>query len=204
MKVRGLYVITDPGLIGSHLEEAVEAALQGGATVVQYRQKDKLASTYSYDAQKLSDLTKRYSAALIINDDAELARDIDADGVHVGRTDTSIALARSVVGRHKMVGVSCYNDMTRALDAEQQGADYVALGSFFGSAIKPNAVQASIELLQQAKSELTIPVVAIGGINEQNGKQLISAGADSLAVISAVFTQKDVKAAARRLSNLFN
>ena len=191
-------------MIGSHLEEAVEAALQGGATVVQYRQKDKLASTYSYDAQKLSDLTKRYSAALIINDDAELARDIDADGVHVGRTDTSIALARSVVGRHKMVGVSCYNDMTRALDAEQQGADYVALGSFFGSAIKPNAVQASIELLQQAKSELTIPVVAIGGINEQNGKQLISAGADSLAVISAVFTQKDVKAAARRLSNLFN
>ena len=204
MKIRGLYVITDPGLIGSRLWEAVEAALQGGAAVVQYRQKDKLASNYSYDAQKLSDLAKRYRAVFIINDDVELAREVDADGVHVGRTDTSIALARSVVGRHKIVGVSCYNDMMRALNAEQQGADYVALGSFFGSAIKPNAVKASIELLRRAKSELTVPVVAIGGINEQNGRQLISAGADSLAVISAVFAQKDIKTAARRLTNLFN
>ena len=204
MKIRGLYVITDPGLIGSRLAEAVEAALQGGAAVVQYRQKDKLASTYSYDAQQLSDLTKRYRAVFIINDDVELAREVDADGVHIGRTDTSIALARSIVGRNKIIGVSCYNDMTRALDAEQQGADYIALGSFFGSVVKPNAVKASIELLRQAKSELTVPVVAIGGINGQNGKQLISAGADSLAVISAVFAQKDIKTAARRLSNLFN
>ena len=204
MKIRGLYVITDPDLIGHRLEGAVEAALQGGANIVQYRQKDKLVSTYQHDAQKLSELTKRYGAAFIINDDVELAREIDADGVHVGRSDPSITLVRSIIGKHKIVGVSCYNDMTRALDAQQQGADYIAFGSFYGSGIKPNAVRASIKLLGQAKSELTVPLVAIGGINEQNGKQLISAGADSLAVVSAVFAQKDIKTAARRLSNLFN
>lgn len=204
MKIRGLYVITDPTLIGPCLGAAVEAALQGGAAVVQYRQKDKLASTYLNDAQKLNELTKRYGATFIINDDVDLAREVDADGVHVGRSDTSIALARSILGRQKLVGVSCYNDMARARIAQQQGADYIALGSFFGSTIKPNAVRASIKLLGQAKLELTVPVVAIGGINVQNGQQLISAGADSLAVISAVFAQKDIKTAAQRLSNLFN
>ena len=204
MEIRGLYVITDPALIGLCLGDAVEAAPQGGAAVVQYRQKDKLASTYLYDAQKLSELTKRYGAVFIINDDVELAREVDADGVHVGRSDTSIALARSILGRQKLVGVSCYNDMARALNAQQQGADYIAFGSFFGSAIKPDTVRASIKLLRQAKTELAVPVVAIGGINVQNGKQLISAGADSLAVINAVFAQKDIKTAAQRLSNLFN
>ena len=204
MKIKGLYVITDSALIGPRLGSAVEAALQGGATVVQYRQKDKRAPSYVHDAQKLSELTKRYGAVFIINDDAELSQEVDADGVHIGLTDITVALARSIIGRHKFVGVSCYNDLARAVDAQQQGADYVAFGSFFGSTIKPNAVRASIKLLQQAKSELTVPVVAIGGINEQNGAQLISAGANSLAVISAVFAQKDIKTAAQRLTNLFN
>lgn len=204
MKIRGLYVITDSALVGQRLRDAVEQALQGGAAIVQYRQKDRRKSAYLHDAGELRKLTQRYGTVFIINDDPELVREIDADGVHIGRSDTSIARARSIMGKHKLVGISCYNDIRRARHAQQQGADYVAFGSFFVSSIKPNAVRASTELLRQAKEELRIPVVAIGGINEQNAEVLIDAGADSLAVISAVFAQSDIKAAARRLTNLFN
>lgn len=204
MKIRGLYVITDPDLTGRRLVSAVQQAIQGGAAIVQYRQKDKRQSTYLRDAGELRKITQSYGTVFIINDDPELAREVGADGVHIGRSDTSLPRTRSIIDEGKLIGVSCYNDIKRARRAQQEGADYVAFGSFFVSSIKPDAVKASIELLRQAKSELDIPIVAIGGIDEQNGQALIDAGADSLAVISAVFAQADIAAAARRLTNLFN
>jgi thiamine-phosphate pyrophosphorylase len=140
---------------------------------------------------------------LIINDDVELAAQVMAKGVHLGKGDADIASARAKLGPNAIIGVSCYNDLDCAIDAEQAGADYVAFGSFFPSRTKPNAVKAEMELLRQAKQQLTIPVVAIGGINADNGAQLVEAGADMLAVITELFGQADVLGAAEKISNLF-
>lgn len=204
MDIRGLYVITEPSLRGDALSEAVEQAVLGGASIVQYRQKDSRSSAYVDDALKLRQVTHRHQAALIINDDPELANAVDADGVHIGRVDAGVAEARGIIGNDKIIGVSCYDDIELALGAQRQGADYVAFGSFFVSAVKPDAVKAPIRLIERAKSELTLPVVAIGGISQSNGALLIRAGADAIAVISAVFAQNDVYRAAQQLSHLFD
>lgn len=197
-------MITDAASRGDALADAVEQAVAGGANIVQYRQKDSRSSAYIDDAIRLRSITKRYHAALIINDDPELASVVDADGVHIGRSDAGLAEARATIGRNKIIGVSCYDDINLARRAAKQGADYVAFGSFFTSPVKPDAVKAPIRLIALAKSELTLPVVAIGGIDQANGSLLISAGADALAVISAVFAQSDVCQAAKQLAKLFD
>jgi thiamine-phosphate pyrophosphorylase len=139
---------------------------------------------------------------LIINDDVILAQQVDADGVHLGGEDGSVIAARAQLGRSKLIGVSCYNRLELAHEAVQQGADYVAFGSFFASLVKRNAVAASPDLLRQARREISVPVVAIGGITVDNGAQLLEAGADALAVISAVFGAADIQGIARQFSNL--
>jgi thiamine-phosphate pyrophosphorylase len=139
----------------------------------------------------------------IVNDDAALARQSQADGVHLGREDTAPVQARARLGSRAIIGVSCYNELPRAQAAQEQGADYVAFGRFFPSRTKPQAVQAGPELLHEAKKKLRIPVVAIGGITPENGASLIAAGADALAVIEGVFGQADVRAAAERYAQLF-
>ena len=204
MEIRGLYVVTDPDQSGVRLTTAVEQAVAGGARTVQYRQKDKNSRAYVDDAVALRTITRRRKRTLIINDDPILATNVDADGVHLGRSDVDVVAARSIIGTEKIIGVSCYDDLDRALLAQQQGADYVAFGSFFPSSTKPGAVKASINLLQQAKRQLSLPLVAIGGIDRFNAPLLIEAGADAIAVISAVFAQKDVRAAAKLLAGLFN
>lgn len=201
---RGLYVLTDSTLIPDEkLIPAVAAAIAGGAVMVQYRDKSDDADKRRWEAQDLVNLCRPLGVPLIINDDVALAAAVGAAGVHLGRDDGDITSARAALGPGAIIGVSCYNELERAVAAEAAGADYVAFGSFYPSTIKPGAVRATIELLHQAKARLRLPVVAIGGINADNGARLVAAGADLLAVISGVFGHTDVRAAARHLADLF-
>ena len=127
-----------------------------------------------------------------------------AAGVHLGRDDANISTARAALGEDAVIGLSCYNQLQRALAAQAAGADYVAFGSFFASRTKPQAVPATLELLHTARAALQIPIVAIGGITTENGATLIEAGADALAVIDAVFNQADIRSSAERFARLFN
>lgn len=200
-RVRGLYVITDGGDNASLLEN-VAAALAGGASVVQYRDKSSDASKRHAQAQSIVALCRRQAALCIINDDIDLALAVDADGVHVGRDDAALTQARAALPG-KLVGASCYNQLELALAAEAAGADYVAFGRFFSSRTKPDAVQADLSLLVLAKSRLAIPIVAIGGITPANGGEIVRAGADALAVVHSVMAQRDVKSAAEQFRPLF-
>ena len=200
--IKGLYAITPDETDTEELLRKVSLVLQGGARILQYRNKAANAPLRLRQAKALRELTKEFSVLLIINDDAKLAQQIDADGVHLGGEDGSVAAARAVLGSGKLIGVSCYNRLGLAHEAVRQGADYVAFGSFFASAVKPAAVAASPDLLRQARREIGVPLVAIGGITVQNGTQLLEAGADVLAVISAVFGATDIQDAARQFSNL--
>lgn len=200
---RGLYAIADTGLIGSDLMDRVAQALQGGAAVVQYRSKEPDPLCCSEEARALLALCRHYGAPLIINDDVALAEIIGADGVHVGRDDASLAEARAVLGPRAMIGVSCYNSLDRALEAQAAGADYVAFGRFFASLTKPNAVSADLALLREVRKKLSVPIVAIGGITPENGGALIEAGADMLAVIHGLFGHPNVVHAANGYTKLF-
>lgn len=209
MKLRGLYVITEQVQFQANssmppsLIQDTEQAILGGAALVQYRNKSLDSKRREKEAKALAVLCHRYQRPLIINDDVELARRVKADGVHLGRDDSSLIAARQQLGQQAIIGISCYNDLSLALAAEQQGADYVAFGSFFPSPTKPTAVVAAIELLQRARKQLNIPIIAIGGITPRNGADLIKAGASALAVISGVFGQADIGQAAQRYARLF-
>lgn len=200
--IRGLYAITPDEADTAELVRKVRLALSGGARVLQYRNKAASAALKLDQAMALRGLTREFHVPLIINDDALLARQVDADGVHLGETDCSLAAARALLGSDRLIGLSCYNRPELAHQAAQQGADYIAFGSFFASAVKPGAVTATPGLLRQVRREIAIPLVAIGGITADNGAQLLEAGADALAVISAVFGAGDIEYAARQFASL--
>ena len=203
-RLHGLYVITDARLAAAQgLATQVEAALEGGARIIQYRDKGKDRSRRELEAETLRRLTQRYQALLIINDDVELAHRCAADGVHLGRDDISLPTARQRLGDGAIIGISCYNRLELALQAARLGADYVAFGRFFSSRSKPEAVQAEAQLLRQAREHLQLPLVAIGGITPENGRQLLEAGADMLAVIHAVFGQPDIRLACAQFHTIF-
>ena len=201
--IKGLYAITPDELNTATLLHKVRLALQGGAQVLQYRNKSADPALKFQQALALRQLTREFETTFIVNDDAQLATQVDADGVHLGGEDGSVAAARALLGGTKIIGVSCYNRLSLAREAVQQGADYVAFGAFFPSSIKPDAVKAELALLQTARKELGIPVVAIGGITQQNGVSLIEAGASALAVISALWNAADIKTGAQEFSTLF-
>lgn len=202
--ISGLYAITPEVADTETLLAQVRFALQGGVGVLQYRNKQGSAAMRLEQAAALRSLTRESGIPLIINDDAELARQVDADGVHLGGEDGSIASARNLLGREKTIGVSCYNRIALAREAAHAGADYVAFGAFYASTVKPTAPVATLDLLREARGELTLPIVAIGGITAENGAVLLGAGADALAVISALFGAKDITLAARQFANLNN
>ena len=182
----GLYAITrTDNKSGDAVINEVEAAIKGGAVIVQYR--DKNPTDALVLATALVKICHRLNVPLIINDDVELAAMAGADGVHIGKEDGAIAQARMRLGDEAIIGVSCYNFVEQALNAQAQGATYVAFGRFFPSSSKPLALPAKIETLQQARQLLNIPIVAIGGILPENGAQLLAAGADLLAVIGGLF-----------------
>jgi len=202
--IRGLYAIADTrALAAGELPSRVAAAIAGGARLVQYRHKGGATARPRSEVADLLATCRRLRVPLIINDDLELAATLAADGVHLGRDDPDPGAARRRLGRRAIIGVSCYDDLDRAVEAQAAGADYVAFGSFFPSTTKPEAVRAPIELLQQARIRLTIPMVAIGGITAHDAARLLAAGADAIAVISGIFTEDDPRAAARRYSALF-
>lgn len=195
--ISGLYAITPDEPDTAELLRKVRQALQGGVRMVQYRNKLAAAPLRIEQATALRTLTREFGAVFIVNDDAELAKQVDADGVHLGGKDGSVAEARVLLGAAKIVGVSCYNRAPLAFEAVRQGADYVAFGAFFPSEVKPEAVRATPELLRQARQELDVPIVAIGGITQQNSAALVEAGADALAVISALWNAPDIEQAAK-------
>jgi thiamine-phosphate pyrophosphorylase len=199
---QGLYAITQPEhkTLAQILRE-VEAALEGGAVAVQYRDKQPLDAVGL--ARQLLTLCHVYRAPLLINDSVELALKVGADGVHMGRDDGDIAEARQRLGSEAIIGVSCYNDVQKACTAAERGANYVAFGRFFPSGSKPLAAPAELATLTRAKQLLNLPIVAIGGILPENGGQLLSAGADLLAVIGGVF-DREPQASARAYQALFH
>lgn len=199
----GVYAITPETADTARLLRDVEAALAGGVAVVQYRDKSGDVARRHEQASELVTLCRRFGVPLIVNDDLRLADLADADGVHLGRDDGSLREARIILGPNKFVGASCYQSLELAKAAEQAGADYVAFGSFFPSPTKPAAPRAALDLLHQAREDIQIPLVAIGGITADNAGALIDAGADSLAVLSAVFDAPDIRAAAHLLNRLF-
>lgn len=203
MPISGLYAVTPQCADTAVLLDKVRQALEGGAQLVQYRDKSHDVALRFEQASELLALCREFGVALIVNDDLRLASLVGADGVHLGREDGSLREARLILGPGKIVGVSCYNDLQRAIAAQQGGADYVAFGSFFASITKPDAVPAPLELLRLAHHELSVPLVAIGGITLDNAGLLVAAGADALAVISAVFDSPDIRAAAAGFSELF-
>lgn len=190
-RVAGLYAVTPDEPDTRLLVAKVVAAVDGGATMVQYRNKTLDPRVRRAQAHALAQTQAVRRALFIVNDDAFLARDVDADGVHLGEDDGEVAQARACIGRDRIIGVSCYDDVDRARAAIAAGADYVAFGSFFASTIKPGARRATVDLLARARM-LGVPVVAIGGITAANAPLLIAAGADAVAVISDVFAHEDV------------
>lgn len=202
--ISGLYAITPEQADTARLLRQVRAALAGGAAVVQYRSKGRDVALQHEQASELIALCHAFGVPLIVNDSLRLADLSGADGVHLGREDGSLRQARIVLGAEKMIGVSCYNDLELALAAEAGGADYVAFGSFFPSATKPGAVAAPLDLLQEARKRLHVPIIAIGGITPENAPVLIEAGAAAIAVISGLFDAPDIELAARQYSQLFS
>ncbi len=200
----GLYVITDTNLMDQQdIVEKVSLALEGGAKIVQFRDKINSSQTKLMLAKKLRHLCTETDALFIINDDIDLAKTVAADGVHIGKEDRDIEVARKTLGNQAIIGVSCYNDIARAQEMQEKGANYVAFGRFFSSQTKPSAPPADLETLAIAKQSLNIPIVAIGGVDESNAQSLITAGADSVAVIQGVFAQKDIKKAALKIQAKF-
>lgn len=201
----GLYGITDDSLLSDDkLLNSVESALSAGCKILQYRSKIEDWQTRVAQAAELQGLCEKYQVPLIINDSIELCAEVNAAGVHLGKSDGSIVQAREILGPDKIIGVTCHDSVEAAIKAESEGADYVAFGRFFSSITKPDASPAEIRVLTAAKEKLSIPVVAIGGINAENGASLIEAGADMLAVINAIFATDQVAERTAKLVRLFD
>ena len=200
---KGLYAITPDISDTSLLLDKVEKALIGGAALIQYRDKISNTSEKTFRSKAIHTLCLRYRVPLIINDDPELALACEAEGVHLGQTDDSIQHARTLLGDSAMIGITCHHDISLAITAEQQGADYVAFGRFFNSSTKPGSPLATTDTLINAKKNIRIPIVAIGGITVDNVKPIISAGASFTAVVDGLFSSKDISSMCKGFHNLF-
>ena len=205
-RLSGLYAITDQDLIPERLfAEYVTAALKGGAGIIQYRDKSGERERRLQQAGLCKQLCDQHDAVFIINDDIGLCKQVGADGVHLGKDDDALLIARQSLGDEAIIGISCYDDMQRAIDAQRQGADYVAFGTMFSSPTKPDAPRAGPDMVGEAKKhDLQLPVCGIGGITLDNAALAIEQGADMIAVISTLFASKDIEGTARKLSGLFH
>jgi len=210
--VRGLYGITPEWDDIDRLVDGITSAFRGGMQVLQFRRKLASGDRKLAEARRLKDLCDRLGIVYIINDDWRLALDVGATGVHLGRDDGDLAPVRAQVGQGMLIGASCYNELALAESAVREGADHVAFGAVFTSPTKPLAVRAPLSCLTAAR-DLRLPpngadarrpaVVAIGGITPENAPSVVAAGADALAVISALFETDDIEATARAFSRAF-
>lgn len=201
--IRGLYAVTPDILEVELLCEMVQQALEGGASLVQYRNKFADKQLLLRQATALLVLCRRFNVPLIINDHLDLCAQINADGLHVGASDCDLGAARRLLGPDKIIGASCYNWLDLAVQAEAAGASYVAFGACFPSETKPNAVHAPLSLFTEARQKIGLPLVGIGGIHIDNAAQVIAAGADALAVITDIFYDDDIRHITQRYTQLF-
>ena len=202
-KLAGLYAITPDEPRTDILVDKVSQALRGGASSVQYRNKTAGPELRLEQARALAALCRAADAAFIVNDDVALALELGADGAHLGADDGDLAEARRRLGLDKLLGASCYNRIELAEAAAQAGVNYLAFGSVFSSGTKPGAVRAPLSLFAEARRSFALPLVAIGGITLQNASQVFAAGADAVAVISAVFDAADVAEGAAGFTRLY-
>lgn len=201
--LRGLYAVTPERADGARLLAEVDAALQGGCRILQFRDKMSPMPERVTRARALRELTLRHDARLLINDDIALCMLIGADGVHLGADDGNLALARAILGPQRLLGASCYADLSKARAADALGVDYLAFGALYPSATKPDAARATVDLIFQAKTTLTAKICAIGGITVDNAAPVIAAGADLLAVITDLFDAPDIATRATQYQRLF-
>ena len=196
-----LYAVTDRHwLNGRTLYEQVEEALKGGATFIQLREKNLTEEEFLEEAKKIQQLCKKYRVPFIINDNVKLAKEIDADGVHVGQSDMEALDVRAQLGEDKIIGVSA-RTVEQALLAEKHGADYLGVGAVFQTGTKTDAREVEHSVLKEICTKVDIPVVAIGGITQDNVKELSGSGINGVAVISAIFAQKDIETATAKLKS---
>ena len=197
-----LYAVTDRSwLNGQTLYEQVEQALKGGVSFLQLREKELEEQAFLEEAKVIQELCKKYQVPFLINDNVELAASIGADGVHVGQSDMAAGAAREKLGPDRIIGVSA-RTVEEALEAQRQGADYLGVGAVFPTGSKADAVEVDHQVLKEICSAVEIPVIAIGGIGRDNVDQLKGSGICGIAVISAIFAQNDIEAAARELRGL--
>jgi len=201
--MKGLYIVTPDWDDTQKLLEITELALRGGAALVQYRHKSASPALRQEQAECLLALCRTYQRPFIINDHVDLCLALDADGVHVGGTDASVAQVRAAVGAGKIVGASCYGDLQLARDAYRAGASYIAFGGFYPSRVKKYPVTTSPDIIAQAKAEIPLPSVVIGGMTQENSAPLVACGADMVAAISSVYLADNPELAARSFARLF-
>lgn len=201
--MNGLYIVTPDWDDTGRLLAVTELALRGGAALVQYRHKTAGPALRREQAGALQALCRSYARPFIINDYVELCLELDADGIHVGGTDASVAKVRAAVGPGKIVGASCYGSLQLARDAHHAGASYVAYGGFYPSKVKKYPVTTAIDILALSKAQIPLPSVVIGGMTQENAAPLVAAGADMVAAISSVYLADDPQAAAQGFVGLF-
>lgn len=202
--MKGLYAIVDASITPRpQLSSLTLELIQGGASIVQYRDKTGTREQILATGKSILESCKRHDVPLVLNDHPDLCRAINADGVHLGKDDISVAEARKILGRNKIIGASCYNDLSLAISAEADGATYVAFGAVYSSTTKPSAPPASLKTLESAKQRLQLPIVAIGGITPDNGAAVVRAGADMLAAISGLTSSNRPRHSAQLYANLF-
>jgi thiamine-phosphate pyrophosphorylase len=202
--MRGLYLVTPDWDDTDKLLQATQQALAAGATLLQYRHKTAPADLRLEQATQLLALCRKMHVPFIINDHIDLCLALDADGIHVGGTDASVAVVRTLIGKEKILGASCYGDLQMARDAQKAGASYVAFGGFYPSRVKKYEVSTPVDIVSRAKAELTLPVCVIGGMTPLHAEPLVHAGADMVAAISSVYVNDDPHSAASAFSALFD
>lgn len=196
-----LYAITDrTWLNGCSLEDVVEQSLMGGVDIIQLREKNLDFNSFLESAIKIKKLTEKYNVPLIINDNIEVCRQSNADGVHIGQGDTPLSKAREILGKDKIIGVTA-KTIQQALEAQLNGADYLGVGAMFGSTTKKDAIPLTFQQLADIRKSITIPIVAIGGINANNIDKFANTNVDGIAIVSAIYGQTDIKSATENLLN---
>lgn len=201
--ISGVYAVTPNDLDTARLCKNVESALRGGVTLIQYRNKVADVGMRLMQASALLALCRSFNVPLVINDHLDLCAQIDADGLHLGATDCDLGAARRLLGKEKIIGASCYNQLDLAQKAERSGASYVAFGDCFSSETKPSAVNVPLSVFIEAKQKVNLPIVAIGGIKLDNALQVIEAGATSIALVGGLFNAKNIQETSQQFSNFF-
>jgi thiamine-phosphate pyrophosphorylase len=202
--IKGLYAITPDMADLNTLIHKTQLAIEGGAFMVQYRSKIQDRDVKMQQCAAILRLCREYDVPCIVNDDVEMCRILKADGVHLGENDDNIAEVRRILGEDAIIGSSCYDQLNRAKQAQKEGASYVAFGAVFPTPTKPNAPRATLAHLREAKSEIQIPIVAIGGITVNNAHDVIEAGVDAIAVITSLFEAKTIKETAETFLKMFH